>query len=67
MTDDQKAMERERRDFHNPSLPGTPDSEFDLSKVKPIKHNWVKRGEVNGKVKMSCEGADHPYHFAFTR
>ena len=33
---------------------------IDLDNLPTVKHNWVKRG-----VKVSCEGADHPYHSHF--
>ena len=34
--------------------------QFDISKLKEVKHNWVKRG-----IKVSCEGAGHPCHSHF--
>lgn len=39
-------------------------SEFmlELDNLKPQKHNWHKRG-----AKMTCEGANHPYHEAWLR
>lgn len=35
---------------------------FDISKLREVKHNWVRRG-----LKVSCEGANHPHHSHFLR
>lgn len=32
---------------------------FEMDNLKPQQHNWVDRG-----VRMSCENAGHPYHWA---
>lgn len=33
---------------------------IDLDSLPKQKHNWVERG-----IKVSCEGANHPYHSHF--
>lgn len=35
---------------------------FDPDNATPIKHRWIDRG-----LKMSCEGAGHPYHQAWKK
>jgi len=32
----------------------------DLNNLPSVEHNWVERG-----LKVSCEGANHPYHSHF--
>lgn len=32
----------------------------DLNNMPDVQHNWVERG-----LKVSCEGASHPYHSHF--
>lgn len=50
------------RDRIRSHLENTAEYVFDPENVPVIKHNWVDRG-----LKMSCEGAGHPYHQSWKR
>lgn len=51
---------RVRREEIAARLSASSEYVFDPEKATPVKHNWIDRG-----LKMSCEGADHPFHQSF--
>jgi hypothetical protein len=53
-------QQQEDEDFDAELRDVEPEYQLDLSKLQPVKHNWVVRGCV-----LSCEGSNHPNHRHF--